>query len=217
VAVGVKIAVLFTHSLNGGLPPELMVQRIMRNIWKKRIWCRDQKGFSIIELMVVIGIAAIIAGVSIPAFLNMRDKYKLRASATDVMSTFKRAQAEAVKRNSSVAVTFGAGTCTTFIDDGTGGGIAKNVILDGAEVTLSVTTLQLGNTFNNNTFPIVNGNPDIEFNSRGLPALIGGVQTSVGSIDITRGVGSTVQYRVTLNSTGHVNLQVSTNSGATFQ
>jgi type II secretion system protein H len=201
-----------------GHAPEHMVQRIMQKSWKKQTWTRNrQQGFSLIELLVVIGIAAIIAAIGIPSLLGIRDRSNLRESASDVMSAFKKAQAEAVKRNSSVGVIFGARTCTTFIDDGTGGGIEKNVILDGAEETVSVTTLQLGNSFNNNTFPAVNGGQkNIEFNSRGLPAFIGG-QTSVGSIDITGGVGSHVQYRVAINLTGHVNLLVSTDSGASFK
>jgi prepilin-type N-terminal cleavage/methylation domain-containing protein len=190
----------------------------MQKIRKNGMW-RRQQGFSLVELAVTIAIAAVIAAIVIPGLLGMRQRYQLRSSATDVMSAVKRAQTEAVKRGSRVALLLdtAAGTCTVFADDGTGvGGVASNLIQDGTEQRLFMTTVQTGNTLQAIvTFPVAPNPPYsattfvTEFNSGGIP-------TSAGSVNIVSGAGLTVQYQVAVNVTGHVNLLTSTDSGATF-
>jgi type II secretion system protein H len=194
----------------------------MQKLWKKKVWrCNRQDGFSLIELFIVIALAGLIAAIGVPSLISMRNKANLRESASDVMSAFKKAQTEAVARNTSVAVAFGAGTCTIFVDDGAGvAANAKNLILDAGETVISTTTLQSNTSLSSNTFLVVNGFPNIEFNSRGMPAIImiGGVptQTSVGKIDILSSAGITTQYRVSISATGRVSLQTSTNSGGSW-
>jgi type II secretion system protein H len=173
-----------------------------------------QQGFSLIELCVVIAIAAIIAAIGIPNFFSMRDRYRLRASATDVLATFKQAQSAAVKRNASVAVTIGATTCTVFVDDG--GGVpanAKNGIQDSpAELTLFTTTTQTGNSLVHSTFAL-----SPEFTSGGTMSNACQVPPlPCNSIDVVGGAGLSVQYRLTFSSAGHVALLVSTDGGTTF-
>ena len=178
--------------------------------------CRQQQGFSLIELCVVVAISAIIAAIEIPVGIGMRNRYQLRESASDVLSAFKRAQSEAVRRNSSVAITVTTGTpgtCTVFVDDGTGGGVAKNLIQDGAELTLFTTTTQTGNSLANDLvtpLPVVALKPTVEFTSGGIPS-------GTGILNIAGGAGLGVLYRVNLlSAAGHVTLQVSTNGGATW-
>jgi prepilin-type N-terminal cleavage/methylation domain-containing protein len=184
----------------------------MQMIRKKRPLSPDrQHGFSLMELCVVVAIICIIAAVSIPNLLGMRARYKLRSSATDIMSTIKKAQTEAVKRNLPVAVAIdmGAGTCTVFVDDGGGGVGANNLQKDLAEQQLFVTKVPSGNSLQNNTFPdpLGSGINNIEFNSSGRPATIGGVQT-IGSLDVVGSAGLNVQYQVSVSITGQVNLSV---------
>jgi len=200
----------------GVISPEHMVQYIMQTIWKKRIWRNNrQQGFSLPEMLVVIAIIGLIAAIAVPSLLSMRERYKLRSSATDALSAIKRAKSEALRRDLPVAVAFTAAGYTVFVDDGTGGGGAYNLVQDGTEAVLFTQDLPAGNTFTNNTFPAFGGVQNIVFNPRGTPAFLGG-QTSVGTIEIAGPAGSTVQYRITINLAGHVFLEVSTDSGTTF-
>ena len=193
----------------------------MLTIRKMKSWSGyRQKGFSLIELCIAIALVAVISAIMIPLGLSMRQRYQLRSSAPDVMSAVKRAQTEAVKRGSRVAIVFvmgtppAGGTCTVFADDGEGGGVLGNLIQDGTEQGLYVTTVQTGNTLQVPPLPAPpNPSPlnSAEFSSSGLPIALA---TPV-AIDVTR-AGLSVQYRITLSVTGRVSLQVSTDSGATW-
>jgi prepilin-type N-terminal cleavage/methylation domain-containing protein len=193
-------------------PHKLMVQRIMQKIRKKRMWsCNRQQGFTILEMMIVIGIIGIIATFIGPGFFSMRERYKLRSSATDVMSAMKRAQSEAVKRDTRVVLVATAETCTVFIDNVGGTAnqcdVGETVILPvGATDTACapLITVQPGNTLTPSA-----GFADTAFNRRGLPS-------NIGNITVTKPAGSNVQYRITLNVTGHTTLLVSTDNGSTF-
>ncbi len=65
---------------------------------------RKKDGFSSIELMIVIGIIAIVCGIALPTAINWIPKYKQSSAARDVMSIFEKARILAVKRNSYTLV-----------------------------------------------------------------------------------------------------------------
>ena len=183
---------------------------------------RGHQGFSLMELVVVIAITGIIATIAIPLGLSMRERYKLRESASDVLSAMKRAQTEAVKRGvrSKVFInaTNGVWACTVFIDDGSGGGVAGDSIPNGTEA-VSVSTLQPLNSLINITFPPTNMP---EFTSGGMPVnvcpvALGPPLIPACFINIVRPADLALQYRVSLSTTGHAILQVSQDSGATWQ
>jgi prepilin-type N-terminal cleavage/methylation domain-containing protein len=61
---------------------------------------RPSYGFSLVELMVVIGIIAIVVATSIPFGLNFVKQYKITGAAQAIAAEIQRARAQAVKRNS---------------------------------------------------------------------------------------------------------------------
>jgi type IV fimbrial biogenesis protein FimT len=127
---------------------------------------RKQSGLTLIELMVTIGIMAIVATIAIPNFIGWLPKKRLQGDALEVQSAIQLARLAAVKTNASVIFSFNpAGDdYSVFIDDGSGGGIAGNGIQEGTERTLRSRQMTAGIDMLNTTFA---GNT-FKFDSRGL-------------------------------------------------
>jgi type IV fimbrial biogenesis protein FimT len=65
---------------------------------------RNNSGFTIIELAVVIAIVGIMAGIAVPNFVGWLPKYRLSSSADDIQALVQNARLRAVKENAHVAV-----------------------------------------------------------------------------------------------------------------
>ena len=63
-----------------------------------------QRGFTLIELVVTLCIAALLAALAMPSMRSMVVNSRLRAGGTDLMSALLLARSEAIKRNAQVAV-----------------------------------------------------------------------------------------------------------------
>lgn len=66
---------------------------------------RRQRGFTIIELMIVIAIVAILIAIGVPSMRNMILSVRLRSATSELYSTLVFARAEAIKRNANIVVT----------------------------------------------------------------------------------------------------------------
>lgn len=77
---------------------------------------RKNAGFSLMELMTVIGILSILSAIAIPGYLGWRDNARLGSAAQDVYSIFQKAKIEAARRNVIVAITFAANIATVYVD-----------------------------------------------------------------------------------------------------
>ena len=71
-------------------------------------------GFTLIELMVVLAIAAILTSVAVPSFRSMIQNNRLATQANELTGTMNFARSEAIKRGSRVTVCVSADqtTCT---------------------------------------------------------------------------------------------------------
>lgn len=56
-------------------------------------------GFTLIELMIILCLMGILAGILAPNFMNWKHNYRLKAAAQDVYSNFQLAKLTAVRRN----------------------------------------------------------------------------------------------------------------------
>lgn len=88
---------------------------------------RNQSGYSLIEVLTVIGIVAILAALAIPDLIGWRNKAQLGRAARDVYSSFQKAKLEAIRRTAFCTVTFDATAYMVFIDSN------QNLVLDAGE------------------------------------------------------------------------------------
>ena len=67
------------------------------------------RGFSAIELIIVVAILAIVSTVAIPSFIHQSNESKLRDAVSMLRGDLESARSRAVRENASVAVLFNAG------------------------------------------------------------------------------------------------------------
>lgn len=66
----------------------------------------DRRGFSLAEILVAIGIFAILAAIATPQFIAFQPKNRLNGAARQIYSELMWARSKAVNDNSSYVVTF---------------------------------------------------------------------------------------------------------------
>jgi len=66
---------------------------------------RKNAGFSLTELMVIIGIMGIMAGIAMPNLIGWLPKYRMGSAAREILGTLEFARLTAVKRNVATFVT----------------------------------------------------------------------------------------------------------------
>lgn len=66
---------------------------------------RHSRGFTLIELMVTVAIAIIIATVGIPSFRSLMEGQRIKTASFDIVAMLTLARSEAIKRNTNVTAT----------------------------------------------------------------------------------------------------------------
>jgi len=89
----------------------------LKNCWS------DQLGFTIAELLVVVGIFSILATIAVPQFIALQPRFRLDGAARQVFSELMSARMKAVNENTTYTVTFPtnhtiqiAGSATRTVD-----------------------------------------------------------------------------------------------------
>lgn len=140
---------------------------------------KNEGGFSLIELMVVVGIIATAAALAIPNYLQWNRSYQLRQMATDLQSGLSLARMAAMNRNATITATVGTINCppnnaycgqngVSF--SATAGGVTTNgvlppILIQGNGVT-TVVLQSNGGPLTPAPVPV-----QIQFNSLGLRAI----------------------------------------------
>ena len=65
-----------------------------------------ERGFSLVEVMIVVGLVAILAAITVPSVAGALQRYELLTSAQQVVSTIRAARTQAVSRNQVLKVRF---------------------------------------------------------------------------------------------------------------
>lgn len=74
------------------------------------------RGFTLIELMVVVAIAAILAAVAAPSFRSFVSGQRVKTAASDFVMAAILARSEAIKRNANVTITSTSSGATGWKD-----------------------------------------------------------------------------------------------------
>jgi prepilin-type N-terminal cleavage/methylation domain-containing protein len=173
------------------------------------------KGFTLVEVVVVVAIIGVLAAVSIPAVLTWLPNMRLNSAARDIYGVMSRAKLEAIKRGVNVTVLFSGDSYIMFLDNGAGGGVLNDETPNGTEPILaSLTRLPQGVTYD----PAVGGdgvtfgnNDVLVFNSRGIPFNTFSPNSFYSGrvgLRIVDGNGNTVKQRsVDVSSAGRISIQ----------
>jgi type IV fimbrial biogenesis protein FimT len=76
-----------------------------------------QRGFSLVELMVVVALMAILAGVAAPSFKSMIENYRVSGVTDSLTSALELTRATAIQMNGNVSIAkIAGGACSTDAD-----------------------------------------------------------------------------------------------------
>lgn len=141
-------------------------------------------GFSLIELMIVVALVAVLAGIAVPQLAGAMTRYALINASQQVVSTIRNARVQAVGKNRVARVRFNFPAAGQY------------QVLDSADAALgSVQILPNGAAFG-----VISG--DVEFNTSGRATHVGG---GAAPVTIVMSNGTAAQNRtITISASGRV-------------
>ncbi|MCP3933614.1 MAG: hypothetical protein GY705_31490 [Bacteroidetes bacterium] len=81
---------------------------------------KNNRGVSVLELIICLSIISILGGISTPAFIKHKDNIILKAEVRKIVECLHKAKIEAIKTNSSVVFHLDGRNYSVFVDDGEG-------------------------------------------------------------------------------------------------
>ncbi len=117
-----------------------------------------QKGFTFIELIVVIAIASIVSGIAVPIYFNLRPSMQVNGAARQIMGDLMWARMKAVSENNDYVVTFGTATNSYNIyDDDNGSFTLPNTSPYTVENSELVKTINISDKYDDIEYGFVPG------------------------------------------------------------
>ncbi|MDI6745729.1 MAG: GspH/FimT family pseudopilin [Rhodocyclaceae bacterium] len=97
----------------------------------------NQRGLTVIELMIVIVIVGILASIAAPSFRNILATVRIKTAASDIHLSLMRARSEAIKRNTNITTAAPSGWLAGWtVSDG----IETHAAIAGSGISISGAT-----------------------------------------------------------------------------
>ena len=135
---------------------------------------RNKSGFTVFELLITMGIIAILAAIAVPNYFAWLPKQRLKNAASDLRANMQHARLVAVKENESCAISF-----NVMNDSYTVPCLNKSIDLSeydpsvtfsAVSATGTVTFTSRGMITDNGPFDVIIANDDDAFSIRVSPA-----------------------------------------------
>jgi prepilin-type N-terminal cleavage/methylation domain-containing protein len=126
----------------------------------KRIF-RNHNGFTLIEVLIIIAILGILAGMAAPFVGRQIRDYRIGAAVRDLQSAVQGARMAAIRRGADIGLEFDLANnqCTTFVDDG-----ANQLLLEADDTVIGTLSMPDGVDL----YATSTGGTMIQFSSRGM-------------------------------------------------
>lgn len=163
---------------------------------------RREHGFTLVELMVTVFVAAILVTIAVPSFRSIIASSQLRSAADDVYSAVNTARLEAIKRNATIQLcgspqsTNGTGTLATNCSTQSAGAIVSST---------GVGVIRSGLSGISSPVQLKNGLTALQFDSNGIAHAVGSTANYAGTIaDICTSALSTNNHRFVKLAAGSI-------------
>jgi prepilin-type N-terminal cleavage/methylation domain-containing protein len=140
-----------------------------------RLRFQSRRGFSLVELIMVMAIMLAIAAIALPRFVTFVSNYQLKAGLTGVSGVLQQTRMLAVKKNSHIKMRTYTANNRTFVygdlDDNSSRSNGEPV----TQLPTKVSIQTSGNPGDATTIPnfaAESSSVDVQFNSRGLPCVM---------------------------------------------
>jgi Tfp pilus assembly protein FimT len=177
----------------------------MKHAIKKTIW--SGKGFTVVELLVIVVVMGILVAIGLPSFLQWRQNLEYRSTARDIVSILRNAQSRTIAANLQHRVEFDAAVLPAIRryrmtrgdrpTNSTPASWAVNIIQDWITIPPGVTLNALN--LNANVGPPVTNS--VDFNSDSTARLF----ASPATITV-RDNTNTVRFTITVTQVGRVSI-----------
>lgn len=148
---------------------------------------KNQKGFSLVELMIVIAILAILAAVAVPSLQRFAINSDLRSAARAIQGDFFDLKERAISENRRYAITFNVNSSTYSIEQPPG------TVIETRDLRIYRDDIVITSA------SFAGGIPSVTFQTRGT------VSGTGGSVSIKNILNSTATIRI--NITGKTSVQ----------
>ena len=98
---------------------------------------RNAKGFSLLELMIVLGIVMVVSAISVPSLIKANRGYQLQSSAREIAQVLQAAKFKAIGSNASKTITFDTGSNSFVSSAGVATTLPANVKFEALPATMT--------------------------------------------------------------------------------